>query len=184
MTSKWNTYFSNTKNKKPRPLLVEALPYVDDKTEAIDLGCGVGSDTNFLKENGFLVTSVDGSVDVSSYVPEAIISTFDNYSFPVKKFNLVNAQYSLPFNPPDTFQEMFNRLTASLKLGGIFTGQFFGAKDDWSSRKEMTFFTEKEVRDILNSYKILVFREKAEYGKTVSGNTKFWHVFDVIAVKK
>jgi len=184
MDLKWNTYFSNTKDRGARPLLIEALPYVKDKNHALDLGCGTGADTNFLKANGFSVTSVDSSPEVKEYFPDVVISTFIDLPFPKEKYDLVNAQYSLPFNSPDSFTEMFERLTGSLKSGGIFAGQFFGTEDSWSKNEKMTFHTEEEVRKLFEHYKILVFRERKENGKTASGEAKFWHVFNVIAQKR
>ena len=184
MDLKWDAYFSNTKNMEARPLLVEALSYVNNKNYALDLGCGVGADTRFLKANGFSVTSVDSAPEVKKFLPDAILSTYADFSFPVEKYDLVNAQYALPFNPPSSFPEIFERLTKSLKSGGIFTGQFFGEKDGWSHQKEMTFYTEKEIKKLLEPYKTHVFRERKENGKTASGETKFWHVFNVIAEKK
>lgn len=184
MNLRWNTYFSNTKDMGARPLLVEALSYVNNKNYALDIGCGVGADTYFLSANGFSVTSVDSASEVKEYLPDAIISTFTNFPFPIEKYDLVNAQYSLPFNPPTSFINMFEKLTKSLKSGGIFTGQFFGEKDSWSHRKEMTFYTEKEIKKLLEPYKIQVSRERKEDGKIASGEVKFWHVFNIIAEKK
>ncbi|MHB8710099.1 MAG: class I SAM-dependent methyltransferase [Minisyncoccota bacterium] len=179
----WNDYLKKTKNMKARPLLVEALPYVKNKNHALDLGCGAGDDSRFLKEEGFLVTSVDNNPEVKKYVdsPNLVISTYANFDFPTEYYDLVNAQHSLPFNPPESFNPMFERLTKSLKPGGIFAGQFFGKEDSWSSDKSMTFHTEAEIRSLLSSYKVHVFREEKKEGKTVSGDTKFWHVFHVIA---
>lgn len=184
MGTGWNTYFLNTKGMEPRPFLTEALSYVKNKNDALDLGCGVGIDTTFLKVNGFSVTSVDSAPEVKEYVPDVIVSTFVDFPFPAEKYDLINAQYSLPFNSPKTFNAVFTRITNSLKSGGIFVGQFFGKQDGWSHNKEMTFHTEEEVRKLLDPYKIQVLRERKEDGKTASGEAKFWHVFNVIAEKK
>ncbi len=182
MDPKWNDYIKKTKNSNPRPLLVEALQYVE-KGKALDLGCGAGNDTRFLKEKGFEVASVDSNEGVKEFVPDAITSSFEDFNFG-QGYDLVSAQYALPFNPPDSFNTMFKRLTKSLKSAGIFTGQFFGKEDSWSSNKNMTFHSENEGKDLLALYKIHVFREEKKHGKTVSGEDKFWHVFHVIAEKR
>lgn len=168
-----------------RPLLVEALPYVNNKNYALDFGCGAGNDSRYLKGKGFRVTSVDSNPEVKEYFddPDLIISTYADFDFPIEHYDLVNAQYALPFNPPGSFNLMFERLTKSLKQGSIFAGQFFGKEDSWSNNKDMTFHTEARVRSLLSAYKIHVFREEKREGKTALGENKFWHVFHVIAEK-
>lgn len=169
-----------------RPLLVEALSYVHNKDYALDLGCGAGNDSRFLKEKGFRVTSVDSNPEVKKYLDDDsdfVISTYVNFDFPIEHYDLVNAQYALPFNPPESFNSMFERLTKSLRPGGIFAGQFFGKEDSWSNAKDMTFHTEAEIYSLLSDYKVHVFREEKRKGKTASGENKFWHVFHVIAEK-
>ena len=186
MDLEWDAYFSNTKNTKARALLVEALSYVNNKNHALDLGCGAGNDSRFLKEKGFMVTSVDCSPEVKKYFHDSglVISSYADFDFPIEYYDLINAQYALPFNPPESFNSMFERLTKSLKPGGIFTGQFFGKEDSWLDDREMAFHTETEIRSLLSVYKIHVFREEKRKGKTASGQEKFWHVFHVIAEKK
>ena len=171
---------------KARPLLVEALSYVRNKNYALDLGCGAGNDSRFLKGKDFSVTGVDNNPAVKEYLDDfdLVISTYVDFPFPVEYYDLVNAQYSLPFNPPESFNSMFERLTKSLKQGGIFVGQFFGKKDSWSNNKEMTFHTEAEIRSLLSAYKVHVFCEEKKEGETASGENKFWHVFHVIAEKR
>lgn len=185
MDLEWGTYFSNTKNMRVRPLLAEALSYVNTKNYALDLGCGAGNDSRFLKREGFLVTSVDSSPEVKKYLddPDPIISTYADFAFPTEYYDLVTAQYALPFNPPESFNAVFERLTASLKQRGIFTGQFFGEEDSWSNNKDLAFHSEVGVRSLLSAYKVHIFREEKREGETESGEDKFWHVFHVIAEK-
>lgn len=184
MNTKWNDYYIKTKTGNPRPLLIRALKYVKNRNFALDLGCGVGNDTIFLQENNFLVTSVDSSPAVKKYLSEAIISTFADFSFPVDKYDIVNAEYSLPFNPPETFFEVFSKLTNSLKSGGIFVGQFFGNDDEWLGYKNMTFHTKAEVLELLKPYEVHFFKEIKENRALASGDLKFWHLFNIIAERR
>lgn len=183
MNNKWTSYYKKTKTNNPLPLLITALKFVKEKNHALDLGSGAGNDSRFLKEQGFSVTSVDKSPEVKKFLPEAIITPFSDFDFPLDYYDIVHAQYSLPFNPPDTFSEVFLKLTNSLKKGGIFTGQFFGKTDEWSNLKHMSFHTKEEILEFLKPYKILLFTERKENGKMASGGTKFWHRFNIIAEK-
>jgi tellurite methyltransferase len=186
---KWDTFLATSENRPPRPLLVEALPFVGEKEQALDFGAGAMVDTYFLIKEGFKVTATDLNGDVHKYltgVPNVtfVESSFDTYAFPEETYDLVNAQYALPFNPPETFEKMFGDLTRSLKTGGIFVGQFFGTEDGWADRSTMTFLSEADVQTYLLPYEVIVYREEKQMGKTVAGGEKFWHVFHVIARKK
>lgn len=130
MNNPWLEYIEKTKNKGPRPLLVKALQFVKSKDEALDLGAGALNDTKYLITEGFKhVTAVDKEnlvSDILQTIPSGRISymhsTFDDFPFPINKLDLVSAQYSLPFNPPDPFQEVFDNIKKSLKVDGIFVG--------------------------------------------------------------
>ncbi len=187
----WDTFLKATAQKSPRPLLKEALSFVKGVGErrALDLGAGAMNDVHFLAQNGFKVIAVDSNKEVEKYmqdIPNAefVASTFDVFSFPLKEFDIVNAQYSLPFNPPTTFNIMFSKLIHSLKKGGIFVGQLFGEEDGWAGDTKMTFHSDTEIKDLLQPFNILVYREEKKLGTTVAGKEKFWHVLHIIAEKK
>lgn len=184
----WDTYLKATSKMKCRPLLREALQYVNGDT-ALDLGAGSLADTLFLLNSGFKVTAVDSNSKVMEYAkPDENLSVeicaFEDYSFPENLFDLVNAQYALPFNLPKTFKGTFRRMVSSMKMGAIFTGQLFGTEDGWVEKKTMTFFSAEEVHELLDCFsKVHVLREEKKIGPTVSGMDKFWHVFHIIAEK-
>jgi tellurite methyltransferase len=183
----WNDYLQQTKLSKPRPLLVKALGYVHKKEQALDLGAGAMNDAHFLVSEGFHVVAIDSNPMVAEHVKdeniEVIISEFDAYAFPEEIFDLVSAEYALPFNASDTFNEMFLNLGKSLKIGGIFAGQFFGNEDEWKDDEKMTFHTKAEVDTLLTGFTVHVCNEVKEVRKTAAGDDKFWHVFNVIAEK-
>lgn len=184
---RWDTYNEATKNNPPSKLLQES---VGTGGYALDIGAGALNDTRYLLEKGYYVDAVDSNPSILGLGRNLntnvhiFVSTFDRFHFPVEKYDLVNAQYSLPFNSPRTFDTVFTQVTNSLKPGGVFTGQFFGTEDSWSEDEEMTFHTEEEVKKLLEPYKVHVFRERKEGGRTASGEAKFWHVFNIIAEKK
>jgi|SRR3989344_5000789 len=182
----WKQYYRATKNRAPRALLKKTLPFAKKKGKALDLGAGALNDSRFLVENGYEVVAVDMNQNIHTYarnIPSirVHVSSFNNFPFPKETFNLVSAQYALPFNPPSSFDVVFGKLTKSLKRGGIFTGQFFGSRDSWSKNKNMTFHSEESIKNLLEQFTIIHLREKKKFGKTVLGKKKFWHVFDVIA---
>lgn len=183
-------FLEATKNLKPSMLLTEALPYVHTKGRALDLGSGAFKDTRHLLTEGFSVDAVDNEPNVKEYAQgvegmQFHPQSFDTYEFPTETYDLINAQYSLPFNSPDTFPEVWERIIASLKTGGIFTGQFFGMNDEWrASRPGMTFLTREQVEALFQGFAVHTFVESKRTKNTATGVPKFWHVYDVIAEKK
>lgn len=186
----WEEYLAKTANNEPSKLLLEALSYVSSKGNVLDLGAGALNEADFLSGLGYSVTAVDSNPDVQEYLAglkhlvHLEIKSFDAFSFPSDYYVVVNARYSLPFNKPETFMDVFSRMTNSLKIGGVFVGQLFGTEDEWSNRTDMNFHTKKQMESLLTAYKIHKLVEKKGVRPTATGPDKFWHIFDVIAEKK
>jgi tellurite methyltransferase len=185
-------YYERTKNRPPHVLLKEALNYIKSsaKKTALDLGCGAGADSRFLLENGFLVTSVDGSAEAEAYIKnlphqekvQFIQSAFETFNF--GSYDLVNASRSLPFTHKDKFEEVFYKLKNSIKHSGVFVGQFYGVNDQWNKPEEtITFLNKKEIEILLSGLKIIKLDEKEYDGTIANGKPKHWHIFDIIASK-
>ncbi|HVY54523.1 MAG TPA: methyltransferase domain-containing protein [Thermodesulfobacteriota bacterium] len=189
---RWSRYYRATMGREPRRLLLEALPYIkNQRGTALDLGAGDMTDSRYLLEQGFSVVAVDSSSAsreashaIQSSGLTTVVSTFEEFNFGREKYVLVNAQYSLPFSPPETFENVFGRLTDSLRSGGIFVGQLFGPRDGWAGRPGMSFFSRTEAERLLQGYEVLVLREEDAEGLLAAGGTKHWHVFHVIARKR
>ncbi len=191
MKRDWQTYFELTKSKPPRGLLVEALTHVSNRGHALDLGAGALNDSLFLlKEEFEHVTAVDREAlaqTVADKLPSEkftyTISKIENFEFPSEKFDLVNAQYALPFVSPESFDEVLEKIGGSIKRGGIFTGQLFGDRDEWRTHADMTFQTEDKTRKLLSDFDLLFFKEDEADRPTAEGTMKHWHVFHFIVRK-
>lgn len=128
----WSDYYKATKAKPPRPLLVKALEFVENKDKAIDLGGGALNDTKYLLDQGFDVTVVDKSPlmeqeakDIPSDKLHAFTAAFEDFNFPKEEYDLASAMFALPFAAPNHFNAVFEKIKDSLKKGGIFCGQIF-----------------------------------------------------------
>ena len=191
MNDIWKDYFQNTKNKPPRPLLVKALSYVKNKNKCLDLGSGALNDSVYLISEGFKhVTALDKepvAKEIADKLPNDkltyTISSFEDFEFPENEFDLINAQYSLPFISPAKFNEVFGKIYKSLKTEGILAGQFFGNKDEWSNDGNMNFHTKEEVEHIISNFEVLELNEEEKDGPTAVGDIKHWHVFCFILRK-
>lgn len=188
----WKKHLKDTKGRPPSPLLVKALPHVVRKTgKAVDIGGGALKDSLHLLEQGFDVTVIDQEPSMTEMAEEigsdrlhAIVTTFADFTFPEDAYDIASAMFSLPFNPPETFDAVFGRIKRSLTEGGIFCGQFFGIRDGWSANPAMTFRTKEEVEASLADMDILLLEERERDAKLADGTPKHWHTFDIIARKK
>ena len=186
----WNEYYKKVK-KNPRKLLVKAIKYAKNKNYALDLGAGNLRDTRYLLKNKFMhIDAVDKSKEIYQFAKELnnekitiYRMTFNKFNFD-KKYDLINAQYSLPFmNKKDLFK-VLPKIKKSLNKSGIFTGEFFGVRDSQNRDKSMTFLDIKEAKKIFNNLKLIYFYEEEKDGKTAIGEEKHWHIFHFIAKKK
>lgn len=192
MDDTWKEYFENTKNNKARPNLVKALSFVKDREQVLELGAGALTDSVFLLKEGFtMITAVDKepiAQKVANMLPKEhfsyVISTFESLEYPENKFDLINAQFSLPFIHPEVFTEVFKKIVGSLKKEGVFVGHLYGKNDEWAlSEKSMTFHTVDEVRELLSGLEIIDFQEKEWDKPTAEGSMKHWHTFLFIVRK-
>lgn len=205
---KWSTtyeknYYKNTATWPAESLTIQAVEKIpfQEGTRALDLGSGSGRDTTVLVDKGLHVTAVDCTPEAISYM-EALKekrgltdakltikqSTFADFPFEEKNYGVVIASYSLPFEPPETFNRTFSRMKNSMYEGGRFAGQLFGINHTWNKegdekRKWMTFHSEEEARALFSDMKLIYFKEVNENRPGGENIMRQWHYFDIIAQK-
>lgn len=195
--SKWLGYYQWTsKSSQPWETLSKTVEFFQaegvEPQQAVDLGCGVGKDTAFLIENGWKVVAVDGESLAQEYlfakIPESkkddvtfVVSTYEDFIFS-QEVQIVNASYALPFCSPAHFEDVMQRITSAIAVGGRFCGHFFDPKDTWATDESMVFLDEEQINKHFKDFKIEFFNEVEKDGVSGSG-PKHWHVFDIIAKK-
>jgi trans-aconitate methyltransferase len=190
----WANYYQKIKGRAPRQLLLDVLEKYPSgvSLQAIDLGCGDGTESVVLLERGWNVLAVDGEDAALQHLMEKVpmenrgrlqtqIAKFEDVQLP--SVDLVHASLSIPFCKPEYFPGLWQKIVDAIKPGGRFAGQFFGVRDSWANQPDMTFHTEEQVRAMLEPFEIESFQEMDEDGNAVSG-PKHWHVFTVIARKR
>lgn len=183
----WETFYSLTKDRPPWPLLVRAVSLLPRKERALDLGAGAGRDTHYLLEQGFQVTAVDSDPHAVAMLRSlqagnlrVVQASFEEFAF--ETYDLINAQFALPFVSPRRFREVFERVKRALKPGGMFVGQFFGIHDQWNTPEhEMTFLTREQAEEVLQDLDIIELNEEEVDGHVADGSPKHWHTFHIIA---
>lgn len=186
-------FYRITRDQPPWPRMMRGAalaPRGSSAPRALDLGCGAGRDTRYLLANGFDVTAVDENAAALAYLRELpsqhlrlVQSSFAAFPFETAgPYELINAQFSLPFTPPDAFAAMFARLKAALVPGGIFAGQFFGVNDQWNREgRPHSFVTRAQAEELLRDLEIVELVEEDADGHVANGNPKHWHVFHILA---
>ncbi|HSS94433.1 MAG TPA: hypothetical protein VLR46_10640, partial [Candidatus Dormibacteraeota bacterium] len=97
-------------------------------------------------------------------------------------FDLINAQYSLPFIPRHHFDATIRRLRDSVRTGGVMAATFFGKNDEWNGpENSLTFSTQADLERMFSALDLIELSEVEEDGHTADGSPKHWHVFNLIA---
>jgi tellurite methyltransferase len=188
----WANFAAVTRDHEHHFLVEKAealVPSGKQERHALDLGCGAGRNTRFLLSRGWHVTAVDAEPAAIAAVSEiksenltVVQSKFEDFEFGEARYDLVCAQFTLPFTPHEKFPEVWARLKRAIKPGGYFEGQFFGMRDSWNvPGSAVNFVTREQVDELLRGLTPVEIQEEDKEGGTATGATKHWHVFHVIA---
>jgi hypothetical protein len=183
-------YIAARRFDPPRPLLIRAAGLAEPKDHAHDAGAGALNATRYLLSAGFKhVTALDSSPasqTVAAELPREqvrfVLSRFEDFDYPDRAYEFVNAEFSLPFISAAAFPSVFTKLMDSVKIGGLFTGQLFGPNDSWNlPESAMNFHSRSDVERLLRGWTVLELTEEDRPGKTKLGEDKHWHIFHIIA---
>jgi SAM-dependent methyltransferase len=184
---RWTKFVKVTTGQPPWPRLVQAAAMFDEPGEALDVGAGAGRDSLYLLNQGWRVTAVDSSPAAIAALKRLPAENFTAVlavaqDFKPDSYDLVNAQFSLPFIPPSHFEATVARLRDAVKPGGVMSATFFGRRDEWNTPgNEVTFSTREDVEQIFAGWEVIDLTEVEEDGKTADGSPKHWHIFHVTA---
>ena len=159
--------------------------------DALDLGCGAGRDTRYLLSQGWRVTAVDREATGLAILAQmederlrTVQSAIEDFDFEPERYDLVSAQFSLPFIPRRRFWETFERIKGAIRPGGVFCGTFFGVNDEWNKpENDFTFVTREEIDELLSDLEVIELVEEDRMGTIVSGEPKHWHGYHIMARK-
>ena len=192
-TARFAAYIEARRFDPPRPLLLKAASLVGRKEQALDVGAGALNATKYLLSTGFShVTALDASPHAQKAAEEFprqqvtfVLSRFEDFAFPVNSYDLINAEFSLPFINRGNFAPVFIKLLNSVRGAGIFTGQLFGTNDSWNVENSgMTFHTRAEIEAFFRDFELVHLEEEDHPGTTKLGEPKHWHIFHIIASRK
>ena len=186
--SNWREFVRITSAEPPWPRLVRAAGMFESPGEALDVGPGGGRDTRYLLSQGWRVTAVDASPSAAAALRrlprqrnlQLVLSAIED--FEPTSYDLVNAQFSLPFVAPAHFDATVRSLRDSVESGGILTATFFGKHDGWNvAGTELNFSTAADIERLFFGWELIELTEVDEDGHTADGAPKHWHIFHLIA---
>lgn len=191
--NKWNEYHRITNNIPPRKNIVNFIEQHKGLFgNAIDLGCGAGSDTIYLIENNWNVLAIDATDLENTIKSKLKEEQKEKFNFKVQRFEKLNlpkcdlliSNNSLSFCNKLYFKNMWQEICNSINSNGYFVGNLFGIKDEWNTpHDKRTFFNKEQVIDLFKNFEIIEFKEIEKDRTTALGKMKHWHTFEITAKK-
>ena len=205
INSPWSSYLKTTKERETPNIVLKALDYIGSKTtnkQAIELGAGIGNETEKLLNLGWSVLAIDHDEFANQFMQKRfkkILNTKNN-TLVIKdsKFeditelpnsNLILAFNSLMFMDQKKFPKLWKKITNSLNQDGIFCGSFFAPKHHLKRDKNsLPIFrlSKKAIEKLFSNYEILYFVEELQKNQKSSDSWKsnqYDHRFFIIAKK-
>jgi trans-aconitate methyltransferase len=188
----WTEYNDAQDTREVRPLLREVLALAGpgDGRTAVDLGCGLGRETDALLRAGFRTHAVDMHPDTEAKVrahtrpADHPLLTVHAVPFGLVRAlphaHLIYAGYSLPYAAPTDLPRLWALVRRTLRPGGWLAVNLFGEHDSYNGRQAGTYLARGQVERMLDGLEIVRLDEQDADGSSFSG-PKHWHLFDVIA---
>ena len=126
------------------------LSYLDPEARILDLGCGSGRDSRYFLDQGYKVTSVDGSVALCAIASKetgqkVLLKTFDQIDYK-EEFDAVWASASLLHVKKSDMAEIYGRVRRALVEGGIFFVSYkLGTGETEEEGRHFSYYSEEDV---------------------------------------
>lgn len=186
-------YFAACAKKGLNPFYDRLAPHLPaaDRGWVLEAGCGLGHGAEWLLDRGHRVEALDPH-------PQAIqdarkrLARFPEQQYRIRQVALENASFghysaivgvfSFFFVPPDKLQQTWLKLTEALEVGGILAGQLLGPEDDWANA--LAIVDGEDLRSWLSPFEVIVHDEVNADGKTITDESKHWHIHHLILRKR
>ena len=136
------------------------LKLLPDNAYILDAGCGSGRDSLYFLQNGYSVTPLDASEELSKLASKLIKQTVSNISFQEiefeNEFDGIWASASLLHILRVDIKDVLNRITKALKQYGILYASFkYGTEEYEKDGRLFNCYHESSIIQLLNKLEIL-----------------------------
>ncbi len=150
---------------------------------ALDLGCGRGVDSDYLKSLGYKVISVDKE----HYYKDVILANLNDYPIEQGRYSLIICNNVLPFieNKREVEKILFGIITGLKKDGATFI-TFYGHNSGFIGKEGMSFFTFEEILKLIDGLPVNIMDKTTTegYSKNGRGETIYQHSHRFILKKR
>ncbi|WP_344661212.1 class I SAM-dependent methyltransferase [Catenulispora subtropica] len=193
--SEWMDYNAAQTAREVRPLLLDALTAAGPGAgrQAVDLGCGLGRESDALLRAGWRVHAVDFAPNTEENLHATTREQDrERLTVEVRSFadlaglpdaDLVYAGFSIPYIPRDVFDRLIGVVRTAVRPGGLFAANLLGVNDGYRAEhgEEFTFLDEDEVRSLLFPGWDLVRLDIEDYDGRAYSGPHHWHLFHLVA---
>ncbi|KAA2256920.1 class I SAM-dependent methyltransferase [Solihabitans fulvus] len=190
----WATYNAAQSDRAVRPLCLEVIELAGpgNGRTAIDLGCGLGRETDALLGAGWRTHAVDWEEGTRANLTASTAREHrERLTIQIAGFaeladlpgaDLVYSGYSLPYIAPEDFARLWGVLRAALRPGAWCAVNLLGDRDSYAQTETgtYTFLPEPEARALFDGMELVKFEVEDRDGNAFGG-PKHWHLYNVIA---
>lgn len=139
-----DVFYNSTVNADMSNLYQTFLAHINIGEKILDFGCGSGRDSRYFLEQGYQVTSIDGSEQLCKKASqltgqEVLCLNFKDIKFE-NEFHGIWACASVLHIPEDEISHVMNKMNTALKRGGVIYVSFkYG---DFSGERNGRYFTD------------------------------------------
>ncbi len=172
----WNQKHTSQEHEKlrekPSPLASLAISYFPEKSNILELGCGVARDSIFFAKNGHTVLATDGSDVVikqnnkkskHQFVRFLVLDVQKDLGKLKQRFDVVYSNLSLHYFYDEQTREIIKNIHSSLKPDGVLAFSC-KARDDFRTREAQEL--EKNLFVAKNGHALRLFSE--EYARDIT----------------
>ena len=151
------SFFSDTIDVDMTALYEPFLKFLPDKAHILDAGCGSGRDSLYFLQNGYTVTAIDASEELSKLASKLIKQTVVNISFQEMEFENdfdgIWASASLVHIPRIEIKDVLNRIAKALKQYGILYASFkYGDEEYEKGGRYFNSYNENSISQLINNF--------------------------------
>ncbi|MDZ7672895.1 MAG: methyltransferase domain-containing protein [Halanaerobiales bacterium] len=148
-------YYENTVDVDMSPLYKEFIKHIKENGHILDAGCGSGRDSLYFLKQGYEVTAIDGSKNLSKLSSKLIgqevkCMKFEDIDYK-NKFDGLWACASLLHVKRENMKDILYNFSKALKMNGVLYSSFkYGNKEVYKNGRLFNYYDEESFKNLIN----------------------------------